>query len=62
MSEPCKGIQDSLGFSMSRWGVRIPGTGSQLLSVELGFWIPIVTGIPDSLSRTPIRKPRTGRT
>ena len=39
---PCKGIQGSLGF-------RIPsGTGCQ--SVELGFWIPIVGGIPDSLS------------
>ena len=37
---PCKGIQGGLGF-------RIPGTGCQ--SVELGFWVPIVGGIPDSL-------------
>ena len=27
---------------------RIPGTGFQPLSVELGFWIPVVSGIPDS--------------
>ena len=30
--------QDSLGF-------RIPDTGFQSLSEELGFWIPIVSGI-----------------
>ena len=41
-----KGIRDSLGF----W---IPGTGFQSLSVERGFWIPIVSGIPDSLSCIP---------
>ena len=29
----------------SRFQVRVPGT----LSVELGFWIPIVSGILDSL-------------
>ena len=46
---PCKGISDSLGF-------RIPGTGFQYLSVELGFWIPIVSGIPDSLSCIPDSK------
>ena len=34
---PHKGIQDSLGF----W---IPDS----LSEELGLWIPIVSGIPDS--------------
>ena len=34
----------------------IPGTGFQHLSVELGFWIPIVSGIPDSLSCTPDSK------
>ena len=39
----CKGIQVS----------RIPGTGYQSLSVELGFWIPIVHGILDSLSCIP---------
>ena len=36
----CKGTQDSLGF----W---IPSTGFQSLSLELGFWITIVSGIPD---------------
>ena len=48
-----KGIQDSLGFWIPRRGFRIPGTGFQSLSVELGFWIPIVSGIPDSLSSFP---------
>ena len=47
---PYKEIQDSLGFWISRCGFRIPGTGFQFLSVELEFWIPIVSGIPDSLS------------
>jgi len=32
------------------------GTGFQHLSVELGFWIPIVSGIPDSLSCIPDSK------
>ena len=45
-----KGIQDSLGFWIPRRGFRIPGAGFQSFSVELGFWIPIVRGIPDSLS------------
>ena len=49
----CKGIQDSLGFWIPRCGYRIPGTGFQSFSMELGFWIPIVGGIPDSLSCTP---------
>ena len=44
----CKGIQDSLGFWIPRCGFRIPGTGFQSFS-----WIPIVGGIPDSLSCTP---------
>ena len=26
----------------------IPGTGFQYLTVQLGFWIPIVSAIPDS--------------
>ena len=26
---------------------------SNFMSVELGFWIPVVSGIPDSLSRSP---------
>ena len=29
---------------------RIPDTGFQSLTVELGFWIPNVSGIPDSFS------------
>ena len=33
--------------------VQIPGTGFQFLSMELGLWIPIVSGIPDSLSCIP---------
>ena len=36
--------------------IRIPGTGFQYLSVELGFWIPVVSGIPDSLSCIPVSK------
>ena len=43
---PCKRIQDGLGFLIPRRGFRIPGTLFQCLSV--GFWIPIVSGIPDS--------------
>ena len=39
--------QDSLGLWISRRGFRIPDTGFQSLSVELGFWIPIVSGIPN---------------
>ena len=38
---PCKGIQDSLSFSITRYGFWILG---------IGFRIPIVSGIPDSLS------------
>ena len=30
------------------FGFRISGTGFQSLSVELGFWISPVSGIPDS--------------
>ena len=50
---PCKRIQDSLGFWILRLGFRIPGTESQPLSVRLGFWIPIVSGNPYSLSCNP---------
>ena len=32
---------------------RIPDPGFQSLSLGLGFWIPIVSGIPDSLSCIP---------
>ena len=49
----CKGIQDRLGFWIPRCGFQIPGTGFQSLSVELGFWIPIVSGIPDSMNCIP---------
>ena len=41
-------------------GFQIPGTGFKSLSVELGFWISIVSKIPDSLSCIPdsrIHKP-----
>ena len=48
---PCKRKrQDSHGFWISRCGVQIPGTKFQSLSVKLRFWIPIVSGILDSLS------------
>ena len=39
-----------------RRGFRIPGAGFQYLSLELGFWIPIVSEIPDSLSCIPNSK------
>ena len=42
----CNGIQKGLGL-------QIPGTGFQSLSMELEFWIPIVSGIPESLSCIP---------
>ena len=37
-------FQDSLRFWIPRRGFRIPGTGFQPLSVELGFCIPIFGG------------------
>ena len=60
-STPYKEIQDSLGFWISRCGFRIPGTEFQFLSVELEFWIPIVSGIPDSLSCIPDSKAQDSR-
>ena len=39
---------DSLGYWIPRRGFRIPRTGFQSLSVGLGFWIPIVSGIQNS--------------
>ena len=51
-----KGINDSLGFWIPHCGFRIPGTLFQYLSVELGFWIPIVSGIPDFVSCIPDSK------
>ena len=56
---PRNGIKDSLGFWIPLRGFRIPGTGFQssfFQSVELGFWIPVVSGIPDSLSCIPDSK------
>ena len=53
---PCERIQDSLGFWIPHCGFRIPGTGFQYLSVELGFWIAMISGIPDSLSCIPDSK------
>ena len=47
---PCKGIP--------RRGLRIPGTAFQSFLVDLGFWIPILCGIPDSLSCIPDSKTR----
>ena len=56
MLTSCKGIQDSLGLWIPRCGFWIPGTGFQSLQVELGFWILIVSGIPDCLSCIPYSK------
>ena len=53
---PCKGIKDSLGFWILRAGFRIPGTGFRSLLVKFGFWIPIFSRIPDSLSCIPNSK------
>ena len=50
---PYKGIQDSPAFLIPYRGFRIPAVGFQSLSVELWFWIGIVSGIPDSLSCIP---------
>ena len=47
---PCNGIQDSLGFWIPRGGFWILSTGFHTLSVELGFRIPVVSGIPNSLT------------
>ena len=46
-SRLCQGNLDSGLQSLVCF--RIPGTESQSLSGELGFWIPIVSWIPDSL-------------
>ena len=51
-----RGIQDSLGFWIAYLGFWIPGTRLQSLSVELGFRIPIVSRIPDSLNCIPDSK------
>ena len=54
---PCKEIQDSLRFwILHRGSVQTSDTGFQYLSVELGFRIPIVSGVLDSLSCIPDSK------
>ena len=53
---PWKKIQHSLGLWVPPCIFRIPGTGFQSLSVELGFRISIFNGIPDSLSYIPDSK------
>ena len=45
---PCKAIQDSLIFWIPRGGFQS--------SMKLGFWIPIFSGIPDSLRCIPDSK------
>ena len=50
---PCKEVQDGFGLWIPRRGFRIPGTGFQSLSLELGFWILIVSRIPNSLNCVP---------
>lgn len=49
----CTGIQDSPGFWIPPRGFQIPGTEFQSLSVEFGYWIPIVNGFLESLSCSP---------
>ena len=56
-----KEIQVSLRFWSPRCGFRIPGNGFQFFSVELEFWIPIVSRIPDSLSCIPDSKAQDSR-
>ena len=41
----------NLEFWIPRRGFWIPGTGFRTLSVELGFRIPMVSRIPDSMSK-----------
>ena len=48
---PCEVIKDNLGFRILRFGFLVSGTWiADSSSVELGFRIPIVSWIPDSLS------------
>ena len=54
----CGNIQDSVGFWTPHSGFRILGIRFQPLSVELGFWISIVSGSPQSLSCIPDSKAR----
>ena len=41
---------------LKRASTTVLDTGFQSLSAKLGFWIPIVSGIPDSLSCIPDSK------
>ena len=46
-------VCDALISPSVRDSKTVLDSGFQYLSVELGFWIPIVSGIPDSLSCSP---------
>ena len=54
----CKETLDSLEFWIPCRGFRIPCKGFESSSLELGFWILVVNGIPDSLSCIPGSKAR----
>ena len=43
-------VKESLGFWIPLPGFQIPGTGFRSLLVKFGFWIPIFSRVPDSLS------------
>ena len=45
------GIQRSLGFWIPRRGFRIPSTGFQSFSADLGFWFQIFIQIPNILEQ-----------
>ena len=49
-------VKDSLGFWIPRPRFCIPGTGFRSLLVKFGFWIPIFSRVPDSLSCIPNSK------
>ena len=53
---PCNEIHGLLGFWVQQRVIRISGAGFQSLSVDRGFWTPIVSGIPVSLSCIPDSK------
>ena len=49
-------VKESLGLWIPRPKFRIPGTGFRSLIVKFGFWIPIFSRVPDSLSCIPDSK------
>ena len=51
-----KEMQDGLGFWIPRRGFPDSSTGFLIFLLELGFRIPVVCGIPDSLSWIPDSK------